>query len=107
MDITERDGLAVYRRGFGPEVVIPPYPHASTHRPMAQDRLADLLVAARFAVVSFDPPGAYQSSRPMRGDMAETGSGGSECAPSRSQHARRSTTNDSANIGWTYDASST
>lgn len=71
MDLTERNGLAVYRRGCGPEVLVPPYPHASTHRPMAEDRLADLLVGAGFAVVSFDPPGAYRSSRPMRGDMAE------------------------------------
>lgn len=71
MQITERDGLAVYRRGTGPEVLVLPYPHASTHRPMAEDRLADLLVGAGFAVVSFDPPGAYRSSRPMRGDMAE------------------------------------
>jgi proline iminopeptidase len=38
---------------------------------MAEDRLADLLVGAGFAVVSFDPPGAYRSSRPSRGDMAE------------------------------------
>ncbi len=72
MEITDRDGLAVYRRGRGPDVLVPPYPHASTHRPMAEDRLADLLVGAGFAVVSFDPPGAYRSSsRPMRGDMTE------------------------------------
>lgn len=71
MDILERDGLAVYRRGRGPQVLVPPYPHASTHRPMAEDRLADVLVAAGFAVVSFDPPGAYRSTRPMTGDMAE------------------------------------
>jgi proline iminopeptidase len=38
---------------------------------MAEDRLAALLVAAGFTVVSFDPPGAFRSSRPMRGDMAE------------------------------------
>jgi pimeloyl-ACP methyl ester carboxylesterase len=38
---------------------------------MAEDRLADLLVAAGFSVVSFDPPGAYRSSRPMQGDMGE------------------------------------
>lgn len=69
--ITERDGLAMYRRGTGPEVLVLPYPHASTHRPMAEDRLSDLLVGAGFTVVSFDPPGAYRSSRPMRGDMAE------------------------------------
>lgn len=71
MEIADRDGLAVSRRGRGPNVLVPPYPHASTHRPMAEDRLADLLMGAGFAVVSFDPPGAYRSSRPMRGDMAE------------------------------------
>lgn len=71
MDITQRDGLAVYQRGRGREVLLLPYPHASTHRPMAEDRPADLLVGTGFTVVSFDPPGAYRSSRPMRGDMAE------------------------------------
>lgn len=71
MDILEHEGLAVYRRGTGPPVLVPPYPHASTHRPMAEDLLADVLVGAGFAVVSFDPPGAYRSSRPMRGDMPE------------------------------------
>jgi pimeloyl-ACP methyl ester carboxylesterase len=38
---------------------------------MAEDRLVDRLVGAGFSVVSFDPPGAYRSSRPLRGDMAE------------------------------------
>jgi proline iminopeptidase len=38
---------------------------------MVEDRLSDLLVGAGYTVVSFDPPGAYRSSRPMRGDMAE------------------------------------
>lgn len=71
MDITQRDELAVYQRGHGREVLLLPYPHASMHRPMAEDRLADLLVGAGFAVVSFDPPGAYRSSRAMRGDMAK------------------------------------
>jgi len=71
MRITYSDGLAVYRRGAGPAILVPPYPHASTHRPMAEDRLADLLAGAGFSVVSFDPPGAYRSERPMRGDMAE------------------------------------
>ena len=71
MRITYRDGLAVYQRGDGPAVFVPPYPHASTHRPMAEDRLADRLVGAGFSVVSFDPPGAYRSARPLRGDMAE------------------------------------
>ena len=71
MRITLRNGLAVYQRGEGPAVFDPPYPHASTHRPMAEDRLADRLVGAGFSVVSFDPPGASRSSRPLRGDMAE------------------------------------
>jgi len=71
MRITHSNGLAVYRRGVGPVVLVPPYPHASTRRPMAEDGLADLLAGAGFSVVSFDPPGAYRSTRPMRGDMAE------------------------------------
>lgn len=71
MKITLSDGLAVYRRGVGPVVLVPPYPHASTHRPMAENGLADILVGAGFSVVSFDPPGAFRSTRPIRGDMTE------------------------------------
>lgn len=40
---TRHDGLAVYRIGDGEPLLLFPYPHGSTLRPMAEDRLAALL----------------------------------------------------------------
>ncbi len=68
---TIHDGLAVYRIGAGEPLLLFPYPHASTLRPMAEDRLAALLAGLGRQVITFDPPGAYRSTRPMRCDMAE------------------------------------
>ncbi len=65
------DGLAVYRVGAGEPLLLLPYPHASTLRPMAEDKLAALLAGLARQVITFDPPGAYRSTRPMRCDMAE------------------------------------
>lgn len=58
------NGLACYRRGKGPEVFIMPYPHASSYRPVAESRLADLVTSAGYSILSFDPPGFMNSSRP-------------------------------------------
>lgn len=65
------DGLAVYRIGRGRPLLLFPYPHASTMRPMAEDLLADLLMGMGREVVTFDPPGAYRSTRAARCDMTE------------------------------------
>jgi proline iminopeptidase len=65
------DGLAVYRVGAGEPALLFPYPHGSTLRPMAEDKLAALLAGLGREVVTFDPPGAYRSTRAMRCDMAE------------------------------------
>jgi proline iminopeptidase len=65
------DGLAVYRIGAGEPALLFPYPHGSTLRPMAEDKLAALLAGLGRQVITFDPPGAYRSTRAMRCDMAE------------------------------------
>jgi proline iminopeptidase len=66
-----RDGLAVYDVGTGEPTLVLPYPHASTLRPMGEDHLTELLVGMGRRVITFDPPGAYRSTRPMHGDLAE------------------------------------
>lgn len=69
--VAMHDGLAVYRVGSGDPVLVLPYPHASTAQPMGEDRLADAVAGLGRQVVTFDPPGAYRSRRPMAGDLAE------------------------------------
>lgn len=60
------DGLAIYRRGSGPPVILVPYPHASTEGPMSEGPVADACVSAGFEVVTFDPPERGRSTRPSR-----------------------------------------
>jgi len=55
------DGLAVDVIGHGLPVLVLPYPHGSTFEPMAFGPLVRTLTGRR--VVTFDPPGAYRSSR--------------------------------------------
>jgi proline iminopeptidase len=68
---TIHDGLAVYQLGEGPTILLFPYPHATTKRPMAAGELATQLVGLGYRVITFDPPGAYRSPRAMKGNMAE------------------------------------
>lgn len=65
------DGLAVYTVGKGEPLLLFPYPHGHTVEPMAQSPLATLLTALGRQVITFDVPGAYRSTRPPTGDMAE------------------------------------
>ena len=65
------DGLAVYAVGSGSPVLLLPYPHAHTVEPMAQGPIADALVEMGRTVITFDVPGAYQSTREPVGDMDE------------------------------------
>lgn len=71
VSLTLHDGLAVYQVGAGEPVLLFPYPHGSTLRPMAEDKLAALLAGLGRRAITFDPPGAYRSTRAMRCDMAE------------------------------------
>ena len=48
-----------------------PYPHGHTVEPMAQGPIADILVGMGRQVVTFDVPGAYQSTREPTGKMEE------------------------------------
>jgi proline iminopeptidase len=66
-----RDGLAIYERGSGPPVLLMPYPHGFTDGSMAGGALADLLVESGFRVLSFDPPGAWRSTRRPRLTLGE------------------------------------
>ena len=68
---TIHNGLAVYQLGDGPPILLFPYPHASTMRPMAKGKLAMLLAELGRRVITFDPPRLFRSTRPMQGDMAE------------------------------------
>jgi pimeloyl-ACP methyl ester carboxylesterase len=65
------DGLAVYDLGAGPPLLLMPNPQGMVRTPEAHGPLAELLVGLGRRVVSFDPPGAFASSRPPRLGLAE------------------------------------
>ena len=67
----ESDGLAVYDLGAGPPLLLMPNPQGMVRAPEANSPLADLLIGLGRRVVSFDPPGAFASSRPPRLGLAE------------------------------------
>jgi pimeloyl-ACP methyl ester carboxylesterase len=65
------DGLAIYHIGQGEPLFLMPYPHASAPAPTAETKLAARLVDLPSQVLTFDPPGAYFSTRPGRADLPE------------------------------------
>lgn len=65
------DGLAVHTLGAGGPLLLMPYAHAFTTCSMIESPLASMLAGLGRLVVSFDPPGAYASSRAPRMDVAE------------------------------------
>lgn len=67
------EGIAVYARGAqsAPTVLLMPYPHSMTIGPMIDSPLALMLEESGFHVISFDPPGAYASTRPAKVTMDE------------------------------------
>jgi proline iminopeptidase len=69
--ITTHDGLAVYSIGVGPSLLLLPSPHGMTLHSTAESPLTYLMAGIGRRVITFDPPGAYRSSRPARFDMAE------------------------------------
>lgn len=71
MRVEMNRGLAVYQVGTGEPTLVMPYPHASTSRPMGEDVLSESVTRLGRQVVTFDPPGAYRSTRPMRCDVTE------------------------------------
>ncbi|MCA9871421.1 MAG: alpha/beta hydrolase [Caldilineae bacterium] len=70
-ELVIHDGLAIYRLGDGEPLLLFPYPHGSTFRSMAENPLARLLAGLGRQVITFDPPSAFRSTRPMRCDLAE------------------------------------
>jgi pimeloyl-ACP methyl ester carboxylesterase len=66
------DGLAIYAFGSGEPVLLMPYPHAATVAGgRTLTRLAEGLKGLERQVLTFDPPGAGRSTRPMRLEMSE------------------------------------
>lgn len=66
-----RGGLAIYDVGAGEPGLLMPYPHGYTLRPIAEEPLARLLVGMDRRIITFDPPGAFRSTRPPRVDVSE------------------------------------
>ena len=65
------DGLAMYRRGTGEPVLLMPYPHAMTLVGMAESPFAETLTRIGRSVITFDPPGAYASTRQAQCTLSE------------------------------------
>jgi len=65
------DGLAIYHIGQGEPLFLMPYPHASASAPTVDTKLATLLASLPRQILTFDPPGAYSSTRSGRADLPE------------------------------------
>jgi proline iminopeptidase len=68
---TVHNGLAVYMAGSGRPMLLMPSPHGFTAGPAAHSALAGVLLRLNRQLVTFDPPGAFNSCRPARLDMPE------------------------------------
>jgi len=69
--ITIINGLAVYKTAKGEPVLLMPYPHASTYHSMIENPLVEILNDLGFSVLTFDPPGIFQSNRQAKVDLDE------------------------------------
>jgi proline iminopeptidase len=58
------DGLAIYDTGRGQPVLLMPSPHGFVLGPAVAGPLHEVLIGVGCRVVTFDPPGAFGSSRP-------------------------------------------
>ena len=65
------DGLACYDAGAGEPVFLMPYPHGFGRAPIVQEPLAAVLRELNQQVVSFDPPGMFNTRRTARVSMPE------------------------------------
>jgi pimeloyl-ACP methyl ester carboxylesterase len=59
-----KEGLALYRLGEGEPVLFMPYPHGFTTESTSESALAGVLADLGRQVITFDPSGAFRSSRP-------------------------------------------
>ncbi len=64
-------GLAIYAAGTGAPLLLMPYPHGFGMAPIVHGRLAEVLRELNQRVISFDPPGAFNTTRPARMTMPE------------------------------------
>jgi len=65
------DDLAVYIVGEGEPILLFPYPHAGTTEPMAQSDFTEIFTSLGKKVITFDVPGAYETTREPKVDMDE------------------------------------
>jgi pimeloyl-ACP methyl ester carboxylesterase len=68
---TMNNGLAIYSIGEGCPVLLMPYPHGFPTSATAESALAQVLLELGYRVVTFDPPGAFRSTRPARIGMSK------------------------------------
>lgn len=69
--ISVEEGLAVYHEGTGEPILLIPTPHACTSAPEIDKPLAKSLIEAGYEVLTFDPPGAFRSTRQASVSMDE------------------------------------
>jgi pimeloyl-ACP methyl ester carboxylesterase len=65
------DGLAIYEMGAGEPLLLMPYPHGYTRTKTADGGLFEILAGFGRRVITFDPPGAYNSTREPQVSMPE------------------------------------
>jgi hypothetical protein len=65
------DGLACYAAGAGEPVFLMPYPHGFGRAPIVHEPLAGVLRELNQQVVSFDPPGMFNTRRAAQVGMPE------------------------------------
>lgn len=65
------DGIAIYEAGEGEALLLMPYPHGYTRTKTAEGGLFEILADFGRRVITFDPPGAYNSTRTPDVCMAE------------------------------------
>lgn len=65
------NNLAIYKIGIGHPIFLMPYPHAGTFMSISEDSITKIILKTGRSVISFDPPGAYNSTRKANVDMQE------------------------------------
>jgi pimeloyl-ACP methyl ester carboxylesterase len=65
------DGLAIYSTGAGEPLLLMPYPHGFGVAPIVQGLLAVILRELKQRVISFDPPGMFNTTHPAHVSMPE------------------------------------
>ena len=68
---TLNNGLAIYSVGEGQPVLLMPYPHGFSVAPVSESALAEIFVNAGYCVITYDPPGAFRSTRSAQVIMSE------------------------------------